>query len=245
MNFIAYYRVSTKSQGDSGLGLSSQKESVQRYISSVNGNLLQEYMEVESGGNTERKYLHQAIAHALRENAVIVVKRLDRLSRDGFRISTMLDDMGVGYIDCDSPHDNPLIKNIKLAMAKDEKDKISERTKNALEVINHNIEKNGFHISRSGRRITSLGNISNLGGKKAIEASRRSRRERALNHPNNIKARAVINLMMQQEGTTYVEVARYLNENGFRTSRDNDFSPVQVGNLHRGYKKQETYTKNN
>lgn len=233
MNHIAYYRVSTKSQGDSGLGLGSQKESVRRYVSSVGGTLLHEYMEVESGGNTERKYLHQAIAHALRENAVIVVKRLDRLSRDGFRISTMLDDMGIPYIDCDSPHDNPLIKNIKLAMAKDEKDKISERTKSALAMIGENIERKGYHISKSGRKITSLGNVSNLGGEKAIERSRKSRRERAKNHPDNIRAKAVIDMMMKNPGTTYVQVSKFLNENGFRTSRDNDFSPVQVGNLHR------------
>ena len=58
--FIAYYRVSTKEQGNSGLGLSAQREAVSRFIN--NGNLLvSEFQEVESGRKSNRPQLIEAI----------------------------------------------------------------------------------------------------------------------------------------------------------------------------------------
>ena len=40
---IAYYRVSTKRQGDSGLGLDGQRAAVAEYARSHGANVLQEY----------------------------------------------------------------------------------------------------------------------------------------------------------------------------------------------------------
>lgn len=230
MNFVAYYRVSTKKQGESGLGLQSQQDRVRSYIESVNGTLIKEFMEVESGGNTQRKYLTEAIAMASKENATIVVKKMDRLSRDGFKVSTMLEELGIPYIDCESPNDTGFIKNIKLAIAKDEKEKIGERITSALGVIKDNIERDGYHISKKGNRITSLGNIDNLGGDMAIERSKAVRRAKALSNENNRKAKAVIK-MMRGNGSTLQQIVDFLNGNGFKTSRGNDFSKVQVSNL--------------
>ena len=46
--FVAYYRVSTQKQGNSGLGLQAQKNAVVNHISDK-GNLVGEYTEVETG----------------------------------------------------------------------------------------------------------------------------------------------------------------------------------------------------
>ena len=64
---IAYFRVSTDRQGKSGLGLEAQKESVTRYLESVGWNLIDEYVEVESGKRKNRPQLAAALEACKRE----------------------------------------------------------------------------------------------------------------------------------------------------------------------------------
>jgi DNA invertase Pin-like site-specific DNA recombinase len=60
--FIAYYRVSRKEQGISGLGLSAQKSSVEKYVAGQEGIILSEYTEIATGTNKrERVEIHKAI----------------------------------------------------------------------------------------------------------------------------------------------------------------------------------------
>lgn len=231
MNFIGYYRVSTEGQGQTGLGLDSQRSSVLQYINSVGGTLLNEFTDVESGTSSTRSGLNSAIELAATEGAVLVVKRLDRLTRDGFKTTTLLDEMGVQYIDCDSPQDNPLVKNIKLALAKDERDKISIRTKNALEQIQARIEREGHYTTRAGKKIKSLGHKQTLGGEKAQRNSAATRRKQALENPANRRAPAVI-VKLRDNGESLRAIANFLNDGGFKTSKGNAFSQVQVKNLY-------------
>ncbi|MFM9786019.1 recombinase family protein, partial [Streptomyces scabiei] len=51
--YIAYYRVSTKKQGNSGLGLLAQKQMVKKFLGN-NNILLNEYQEIESGRKNDR-----------------------------------------------------------------------------------------------------------------------------------------------------------------------------------------------
>ena len=78
---VAYFRVSTKKQGSSGLGLEGQKSAVAEYIGRA-GSLVAEYVEVESGRSKTRPELLKAIAHAKRSKATLVVAKLDRLARN-------------------------------------------------------------------------------------------------------------------------------------------------------------------
>ena len=236
MNYVAYYRVSTKEQGKSGLGLKAQKKAVHQFINENEGILMGEFEDVESGGNTDREGLNAAMQMAFDTDSMIVVHRSDRLTRDGFKVSTTLEEMGIGYIDCESPNDTALVKNLKLAIAKAEKDKIKARTKEAQAQIKQNIKEHGYHISKAGNKITSLGKVENLGGKKAMERSAKTRRERAVNHPNNIRATAVIRFMRDMQ-LPYSSIVDFLNENEFRTSKGNKFSITQARNLFYGYDK--------
>src|SRR5690348_16390842 len=79
---VTYLRVSTKRQGQSGLGLEGQREAVQRYAASVGATIIAEYTEVESGTRSDRRELLKAIPHAKRSNAVLVVAKIDRLARN-------------------------------------------------------------------------------------------------------------------------------------------------------------------
>lgn len=231
MNYVAYYRVSTERQGKSGLGLESQKESVRNFVKSAGGTIIGEFTDIESGGNDEREYLREAISVAGQTGAPIVVKRLDRLSRGGLKITTELEELGIDYIDCEAPHDSPLIKDIKLSFAKDERAKISDRITSALGVIKENIRKNGYHVSSTGNKITSLGNPQYLGGEKAVARSVAVRKRKAATNPNNRRAIAMIEVL-KDNGMSYRAIASYLNDHGFKTSRGNNFSDVQVKNLY-------------
>lgn len=130
---IAYYRVSTDRQGKSGLGLEAQRSAVER---TIGGKPDAEYTEIESGRKTARPELEKAIAIARRTSGVLVVAKLDRLSRNA-RFLLGIVEAGVEVIFCDLP-DLPkgptgkFFLTMMAAVAELEAGMISERTKAAL-----------------------------------------------------------------------------------------------------------------
>ncbi|WP_339875253.1 recombinase family protein [Olleya marilimosa] len=215
MKYIAYYRVSTNEQGKSGLGLESQKESVRKYITNTNGELLNEFTDVASGKIDNRENLNEAIKAAVKHSAILIVKKLDRLSRGGFKIAVKLDELGIKYIESDSPNDNELLKNIKLAIAKDERDKISERTKAALKVLKD-----------KGVKLGKIENLTNEGRKRGGEAMKL----KAQLNMNNKRAK-MLSITLKSNGYTLQRIADELNSNGFKTARGKQFTPIQVSRL--------------
>jgi len=131
IKIIAYFRVSTKKQGDSGLGLEGQEAAVRAFAQQRGGKILGSYTEVESGKIAERRELNKALAHARRSKAILVVAKLDRLARNVSFLSALMDS-GVEFVACDNPHANRLTIHILAAVAEDEARRISERTKAAL-----------------------------------------------------------------------------------------------------------------
>jgi Resolvase, N terminal domain len=80
--WISYLRVSTDRQGKSGLGIEAQRNAVAEYLNGGNWSLVKEFVEVESGKNTERPKLAEAIKACRVYGAKLVIAKLDRLSRD-------------------------------------------------------------------------------------------------------------------------------------------------------------------
>ena len=58
--FIPYYRVSTKRQGESGLGLEAQQVDVSKLIAEREGIEIAHYTEIETGKNSERPELEKS-----------------------------------------------------------------------------------------------------------------------------------------------------------------------------------------
>src|SRR5258708_39507828 len=87
---IGYLRVSTKRQGESGLGLEGQKAAVEAHARQTGARVVQWYTEVESGTRADRPELARALAHVKRSKAVLCVAKLDRLSRPAQFLSTVL-----------------------------------------------------------------------------------------------------------------------------------------------------------
>ena len=127
--YIAYLRVSTQKQGDSGLGLEAQESAIVRYT--TNGTVLATFREVESGKRCDRPELRKALDMAKRTGATLVIAKLDRLARNVHFISGLME-AGVDFLACDMPTANRLTLHIMAAMAEHEGRMISERTRNAL-----------------------------------------------------------------------------------------------------------------
>ena len=130
-NLIAYYRVSTKQQGASGLGLDAQRKSVADYAKSIGGKIESAYTEVESGKRADRPELAKAIAHARRSKATLVIAKLDRLARNVAFVSALME-AGCDFVAVDNATANRLTIHILAAVAEDEARRISERTTVAL-----------------------------------------------------------------------------------------------------------------
>ena len=129
--FIAYYRVSTRQQGESGLGLDAQKAAAEAYAKQCGGNIVGTYLEVETGKGCKRPEIMKAILHANRSWATLLIAKLDRLSRNVFFTSLLMESQ-VNFIACDSPQASRLTIHILAAVAEEEARMISCRTKDAL-----------------------------------------------------------------------------------------------------------------
>lgn len=156
-NLIDYYRVSSKRQGRSGLGLEAQQADAAAYARQHGGKVLASYTEVETGKRADRPELARAIAHAKRTRATLVVAKLDRLARN-VAFTSKLMDSGVDFVCCDNPHANRLTIHILAAVAEDEARRISERTKAALKAAKRRGTKLGGsnpncrNLTKAGRK---------------------------------------------------------------------------------------------
>lgn len=130
-NIVTYLRVSTQKQGRSGLGLEAQQKAVADYLSTGQWNLLEEFVEIESGKNNKRPKLLEAIDLCKASGAKLLVGRLDRLARDAAFLMN-LKDAGIDFVCADMLEANRLTIGIMALVAEQEREAISKRTKEAL-----------------------------------------------------------------------------------------------------------------
>lgn len=131
--FVVYYRVSTKGQKESGLGLEAQQQAVDAYLNTQEGAALVAALEeVESGKNNKRPQLAEALKLCKRHKATLLIAKLDRLARNVHFISGLMES-GVNFVACDNPHANRLMVHMLAAFAEHEREMISQRTKEGLQ----------------------------------------------------------------------------------------------------------------
>lgn len=150
---IAYYRVSTSRQGKSGLGLEAQQNAVEQYCKMNDFELLTEVIEVQS----TRRYragLFDALALCRQKKATLIVAKLDRLGRDVEEIAGIVKSK-VEVKVVDNPHANRFTIHILAAVAEEQRQRISDTTKDALKAArNRGVElgKNGKVLSIANRQ---------------------------------------------------------------------------------------------
>ncbi|GAA5657113.1 hypothetical protein Brsp06_03487 [Brucella sp. NBRC 13694] len=202
-NYVAYYRVSTQMQGKSGLGLEAQRVEVEK--NTRNGTVIAEYTEIESGKRNDRPQLQSALQYARENNATLVIAKLDRLSRDLHFLTGFIKE-GVPFIACDLPHANKFTLHIMGAVAEQERDFISERTKAAIQA----------KIAQGQKWATN-----------AIKIERANAFAQGINKD--------VQTLMEAGITTPAAIAKALNERGIRTPRGAQWGTGQVVRLLRRF----------
>lgn len=213
MQFVCYYRVSTKAQGRSGLGLDDQRAIVGRYLREGDS-VLTELTEIESGRKSTRPKLAEAIRACQQQGAKLLIAKLDRLSRNVAFVMT-LRDSGVDFVACDLPDANTLTVGMMVTFAQYEAERTSERTRAALAQK----KAQGF----------KLGKPENLTAE-AIEKGRVVRVANARTHKANVQAGELADLY-RQKGMTYRQIADKLNQMHYLTRRQKPFDGKAIFRL--------------
>lgn len=214
--FVCYYRVSRKEQGLSGLGLSAQRTSVTNFVKNQEGEIIQEFTEIETGTNKrERVEIHKAIQLAKNEGAILVIAKLDRLSRNVNFVSSLMD-AGIEFVAVDMPSANNFTIHIFSALAEQEAKLISSRTRQAL-----------AELKNRGIKLGNPNNLNNEARAKGVERIK----ENALNNDKNRQAQSVI-VNCKEKGMSYRQIAEYLNNLNFKTRYGNKFLAPTVHQLY-------------
>ena len=210
--YVAYYRVSTQRQGQSGLGLEAQRSAVQNYTAGKE--LIAEFTEIESGRKVDRPQLTAALALAKKHKAILVIAKLDRLARNVHFISGLLES-GVQFVAVDMPEADRTFLQMAAVFAEWEARKISERTKSALQAAKE--------------RGTVLGSpCPERGSKRGVEAIvAKSNAYATLVAPS-------LNEVVARVGTNLRDIAVALEVRGVKTAKGNaQWHPAQVAKLMR------------
>jgi DNA invertase Pin-like site-specific DNA recombinase len=137
-HYVAYYRVSTKAQGNSLLGLKAQRRSVRNFVRRGGGKILGEFTEIGPGHRPSRRRpsLTAAISMCQQSGAVLLVARLDRLARS-LRVICEIRDANIQFVAADVPEANHLAIYVLAAVAEYERRLIGARVREALQAYSH------------------------------------------------------------------------------------------------------------
>lgn len=207
--FVTYRRVSTTEQGRSGLGLEAQQRDLDLFLAQhPEATVVGTYTEVVSGGKGEQKrpVLAEALRHCRQAKAVLLVSKLDRLSRNVAFIANLLEDKTVEFTVASLPQASRFELHLYAALAEQERTFISQRTKAAL--------------AAAKERGVQLG-----GPRQYLETENTRRADEAL---QNAQAVASLVVPLRQGGATLQEVADALNGGGVLTPRGKEWRPTQV-----------------
>jgi DNA invertase Pin-like site-specific DNA recombinase len=213
--FVAYYRVSTQKQSNSGLGLEAQQKAVLDYLNGGRLKLVGAFTEIESGKHNDRPALAEAIKACRVHKATLIVAKLDRLARNVAFISSLMES-GVEFAAVDFPQANRLTVHILAAVAEHEAKMISKRTKAAL------AGGKARSVKLGGNRGVGFDPQVRIAGNKARTARANARATNLATALEKIRA---------DGATSLRDIAAALNEQEVPAPRGGQWSAVQVQRL--------------
>lgn len=208
--FIAYYRVSTVKQGQSGLGLDAQRVAVNIYLNGGVTELVGEFTEVETGKGAnaldKRPQLRAALDACKKQGATLIIAKLDRLARNVHFVSGLME-TGVEFVAADMPQANKVMIQMHAVMSEWERDQISARTKAALAIA----KARGVILGKAG-----AANLRpNIEGRQSDS------------HAFAERFRCTFE-GLKQRGFSQRGIALELNKMGVRTPKGGEWSQTQV-----------------
>jgi len=216
---ICYYRVSTKGQGESGLGLEAQQSYMKHFLKSDNYEIVKEFTEVASAKTIDckkRPLLCQAIELCKKNGYTLAVAKLDRLSRDLLNTLQVFEQLEERLFSCDIPTQNGRIDKMMLqligAFAERERMLISLRTKGALDAK----KERGETWNRNSTWTDS-----------ARDKGLTTIKENAATNKNTSRAKNYATILRTQ-GKTLENIADVLNKEAFTTAKGKQFNKALV-----------------
>ncbi|GAA6159720.1 recombinase family protein [Ruegeria sp. HU-ET01832] len=207
--YVTYRRVSTTEQGRSGLGLEAQTRDIDLFLANYSDEpfeVIGQFTDVLSGADNERPELTNAITLAKQTGAELLVAKLDRLSRKVSFIATLMDDKKLSLRVASMPHADKFQLHVYAALAEQEREFISKRTKAALEAAKARGQKLGGMRDATMKR------------NEVVRANAAARAE---------KVRGLV-LPLRDAGRSLREIASELNKAGVATARGGAWSAAQV-----------------
>jgi len=220
MDCITYTRVSTREQGDSRNGLEAQTARLEQFASSSGVNILATYEEVASGakGVDGRPVLAAALAHAKRSKAVLLVAKLDRLSRSVEFIAGLMNRQVRFASAEDGLHCEPFMLHLKAMLAEQERRMVSERTKAALQAKKARGEPLGVHTHKTPLDTSARAGLASAAAVAAVADQFALRL-------------ASVVLPLRRTGMTTAQIATTLNTQGVYTARGGQWHGSTVNNI--------------
>jgi DNA invertase Pin-like site-specific DNA recombinase len=214
---VGYYRVSTKQQQRSGLGIEAQRATVARFAEAEGLTMIAEFVEAETGKGADaldrRPQLAAALAAARMAKCSVLVSKLDRLSRDVAFVAGLMAQR-VPFIVAELGRDaDPFMLHLYAALAEKERRLISERTKAALAIR-----------KASGAK---LGNPSNI--REAGEIGRAALIEAADSYTQSMLP--ILRMLRSEGKITIGAITSSLNERKIPTPRGARWHVSSVMNL--------------
>ncbi len=209
--FVVYRRVSTQKQGESGLGLEAQDRDINLYLENYAGDyqVIETFTDVASGADSDRPELQKAVQLAKKRRAILLVAKLDRLSRKVSFIAHMIDDKNLSLVVACMPHADKFQLHIYAALAEQEREFISIRTKQALK------EAKARGVKLGGYR----------GATEKMNEAARAKADKAAE-----KLRGIIEPLVKSGASTRA-IAEHLNKAGIKTARGSEYQSMQVSRL--------------
>ncbi|NGF76559.1 recombinase family protein [Fluviicola sp. SGL-29] len=215
--YVAYYRTSTNRQN---LGIDAQKTMVQKYLDSVGGILIDEVEEKESGKNDNREGLERAISICEKNEGILIIAKLDRLSRSVSFLFQLRDRVAKHNVEIkalDLPSFNTMTLGIWATMAQAEREAIASRTKLAL-----------AELKKLGVILGKPENFTHEHRIKGAEAMK----QKAMNNKINIQTTALI-VQYREKGLSYEKIVDLLTKNNFRTVTGKIYTSMAVMRLYK------------